>query len=417
MIKHVFVTAASPFCSKNSDGDTVMQQTAYRFADKSIEGPEGIFIYTAHYLSETIPMFIRHKLGEEITDVILLETRDTREPKRDGRTRVFPAPDGEGPWPVENAAPGTAAQWFKEWLRLQLPGAVIHDLPIDETKPAIALEKTVAVIRRLYKQTDAPDEWRMWIDAHGGFSAAPEVLTTAARMAAAEKDAIRTDGIFTLHDPEKKKEKKAAPGEIVNLTPFCFAESAKTLKSFLNYGQYLQMQFRPYGGSDPYAFVSYRQDPAFLAAVRSTLGKLRESNIRFWYDDGLSTDANRAQITAQKNNTASVFLGLLTKSYFESPACWQELLYAIADAKKGKKTFIFIQLEEQISLPRAVPGAPGFKGARILQRTLQLTDEDIRAVLNPSIQQPQKDARSTNTPTQFPDLRLIHSAAPEDTEN
>ena len=384
MKKHVFVTAVSPFCSKNGSGDTVMPQTAYRFADKSTEGPEGVFTYTGHCRQEPVPMFIRHKSGEEITDVILLETRDAWDPKRDGRTKVFPAPDGEGPWPAAQAGPGTAAQWYKEWLRLHIPGVEIHDLPIDETRPAAVLEKTVSAIRRLHQQTDSPEEWRLWMDTCG-CGAGAEVLAAAARTLAREKAPIGTDGVFTVSDARKLKGRKSAPGEIVNLTPFCFAGSAKTAKSFLNYGQYLQLQFRPYGGSDPYAFVSYRQDPAFLAAVRSTFGKLRESNIKFWYDDGFSADVAPTQTAEQKNKNASVFLGLLTRSYFETPACWKELLHAIADGKKGKKTFIFIQLEERLPLPDAVPDAPGFKEVSKLQKTLQLTDADISAVLTPSV--------------------------------
>ena len=383
MKTHVFVAALSTFPAANANGETVMRETAYQFEDKSL-AENAVYTCRGHYQLEPIPVFIEEKLEETITDFVLLETRDVRE--KDVRASVTPAPDGSaGPWQ------GTAAAWYAEWLRMRFPDVSedhIYVIRIDENKPAAALEKTIKQIRKLYRQIETPEDWRLWIDTHGAFRSVSETLATAARMFAVGKRGIPTNGIFTVYYSQRtnaKKGKPAAPSpsRIVNLTPFYFSESAKTLRSFLNYGQYLTLRFEPYEGNGAYAFISYRHDPDFLVAVRSFFAKLEEAQISYWFDDGIRTGEKWAEVLKEKNRRSAAFFGLLTNSYFASPECWKELLYAIA----AKKNCRFILLEDRVFLPEGIPAAAKFKGARELQRTLGVTDADIRAALDSSVQQ------------------------------
>ena len=386
MKKHVFICAVSTFPPERPDGVTVLEQTRYRFTDKSVKGPGRVFSYDGRYQLEPIPIFIRDKLGEDITDIVLLETRAARDPKSDGRAAVYPAPDGQGLWPAAPGGPGTAARWYKEWLALRFPEASVRELPIDERAPAASLEKTIRTIRRLYAQTDTPEEWRLWIDTHGAFRDISEVLATAARLFTIEKDPIRTDGIYSVYHSTKTRGNRRTPSRIVNLTPFYFSESAKALKGFLNYGQYLTMRFRPCDGRGPYCFISYRHDPKLLVAVRTVFGKLQEHGIEYWFDDGIRAGTDWAAALEQRNREAAVFVGLLSGSYFRSAECWKELLRAVAGAKAGEKTLCFFLLEEKLRVPVSVPAGAGFREARELQRSLGLTDGDLRAALCSTVQ-------------------------------
>ena len=379
MQKHVFVTAVSVFGNKDKNEQTVMRTTTYRFEDQSIQGDERFFSHTGHYQLEPIPAFINEKIGT-ITDIVLLETAATRE--TDARMHVFPGPDGSPEWPASGEEPGTVVQWYEKWLRLNIPNAKIHHLPIDEHNPGQALEDTISKIRELYSFTKSDEEWRLWIDTHGGFRVLSEVLATASRLFTLGKDPIPTDGIFTVYHSQTGN-----VDEIVNLTPFYFTNSAKSLQDYLNYGQYLNMQFQPCDCKDPYAFVSYRHDKAFLTSVRTVFGKLQENQLEFWFDDGIRTGENWEQTLRTRNNDAAVFLGLLTNSYFESPECWKELILAIADAKKTKKQFFFIILDTKLTLPNAIPNEPKYKKVLALKRRMKVTNADIRGVLDPKIQQ------------------------------
>ena len=413
MQKHVFVAAVSVFVKENDNKLTALRTTEYQFEDKSIQGDERFFNYTGHYQLEPIPVFIEKKIAP-ITDIILLETAKARE--TDTRTRVSPSPDGSNEWPATGEGPGTAAQWFKEWLSLNIPNAEIHDLPIDEHNPVQALEDTISKIRELYALTESDEEWRLWIDTHGAFRMLSEVLATASRMFTLGKDPIPTDGIFTIFYSEAEN-----VNEIVNLTPFYFTNSAKSLQDYLNYGQYLNTQFQPCDCKAPYAFVSYRHDRDFLTSVRTVFGKLQENRLEFWFDDGIRTGDDWEQTLRTKNNNAAVFLGLLTNSYFESPECWKELILAIADAKKIKKQFFFIILDSKLSLPDAIPKDPKFSKIRSLKSRLRVTNADIREVLDPRIQhiqgykfmygneQTQINMRNSNDHQLTEDLQLIRN--------
>ena len=391
MEKHVFIAALSVFGRERSPGVTQMRDSVYQFEDKSQEKSEQIYTYRGYYQLEPIPMFIKEKLHETITDIVLLETPDTYAAKKDGRMQVWPAPD-YAEWPVsaadirvrkaEEAGPITAAAWYKEWLNCRFPSAKIHEIHIRESSPHISLEKTLKKIRELYSEVDTPDEWRLWIDTHGGFRDLAVVLATAARMFAVGKDSIRTDGIFSIYFSQNN-----TPSEIVNLTPFYFTQSSKALKHYLNYGQYLTLEFNPCEGKEPYAFISYRHDKSFLVAVRAMFSQMKQNGIRFWFDDGIHAWESWEKTLAKKNDEARAFFGLITGSYFESAECWKELIRAIAAAKEGQKQIFFAFLEEGLSLPTAVPQAEKYASVQTLMQELNVTQEDLPVYMNTEIQQ------------------------------
>ena len=373
MRKHVLVVALSTFTREEQDGRTVMPETSYVYEDLSDE-QNRTFHCTGHYQLEPIPRFITFCLKETITDVLLLETEETRDPDKGLRKQVFPAPNGG----MEGWA-GTASLWYREWLRHALGDKLrIESVEIDETKPADALEKVVNRIRTMYKQVRRGESWRLWFDTHGAFRDISSVLASAARMFAVdEKKPIRTDGIFSIYHSQKEQQED----RIVNQTAFYFSESTRALKNYLNYGQYLSVRFHP-REDGPYAFISYRHDERYLTSVRNVFTKFEELELPYWYDDGIHYRSDWVTTLEEKNRDAKVFIALLTNSYFSSPECWKELLRAIAG--KQDRSVHFILLQKNIRIPFGIPEKEKFAEVRALQEELGITDGELNRIMKGS---------------------------------
>ena len=391
MKKHVLVMALSVFakatkCPTCGIEQTRMFKNTYCFNDPSLEGQESTYTYSGYYQLEPIPIFIKKRIDSELTDIILLETPQVRDPECYGRKHIFPAPDhSEVHWPADDGK-ATEVMWFKEFLGLHLPGVKVHDVEIEPHNQMDSLKKTMDLIRTLYKQTEDPvtgrrnpEDWRLWMDTHGGFRDTFLVIASAARfLAMDDHDNIPTHGVFSVLFSQQQNE----PSEIVNQTAFYFTRTAEALSDYLNYGQYLMLEHVPYAGTGPYAFISYRHKTEALIGVRAVFRKMEEAGLDYWFDDGIKTGEEWAKALAEKNDGASLFVAMICGRYFESAECWKELVRAIAGVRAGKKLLRLIQLQSNVDIPKAVPSDAAFDPVRELQRALGVTDADIAAVLD-----------------------------------
>lgn len=324
MKKHVLVVALSTFPGKDErTGNVILRRTEYSYRHED----EVLFCCTGYYQLDPIPQFIEGYLKESITDVVFLGTTETYE----RRMAVSPGPDGAGElWE------GTASDYYAQRLGHLVQGEVaIHHIVVDPLALAKALDELMPLIRSLYDETDTEEEWRLWMDTHGGFRDVSVVLSSAARFFATDThEPISTDGIFSvLHSQDSGMD------QIVNQTPFYFAESANAMKQFLSYGQYLAVSFRPYEGDEHYAFISYSHDRKYLTSVRNIFSRLQEHEIPFWFDDGIRCGESWRRQLEERSDRAGLFIGLLSAGYFDSTECWKELIRA---AGKGQERYFFL---------------------------------------------------------------------------
>ena len=84
---------------------------------------------------------------------------------------------------------------------------------------------------------------------------------------------------------------------------------------------------------------------------------------------------------AEKNEKAKSFIVLMTKSYFESPECWKELIRAASCTKEGQKGIHFFYLESGVQVPEGIPNESKYDEARALQKELKVSDEELKNIL------------------------------------
>lgn len=387
-------------------------------------------ICNGYYQLEPVSWFIKKELEEYVTDVVLLETKETIKDKRE---HVFPSPYLQRPDPDD---PGTVKRtgsshsdktvsdrdtakttshgpeertewsvaeyfiiWLKEFWGQEL---TVHEIKIDELDPAGALTLVTKKIRELYNETGNKESWRLWMDTHGGFRDISMVLISAARFFATDgKEPIDTNGIFSVYHSQKRKEKKKEEQKdtkdkdcdkdspigdrIIDQTAFYFTESAEALKRFLDYGQYLAHKFQPYRGSEKHAFVSYRHDIELLTSIRNIFTKFEGNGILYWYDDGIRYRTDWKEELEKQNREAEVFIALLSNSYFESVECWKELIRAVSGKKNNYEKIHFLLLEQGVRIPESPENSPlsdaDKKEIGKLQMELGVSDEDLRECL------------------------------------
>ena len=372
-IHHVFVTGLSTFPLSGK-----LAKTTYQFIEPSPNENEdnpdsNVVTYSCngYYQLDPIPQFITENLGYTITDAILLATTEVQKEK------IIEPSWNETPDPVTKSP----LDYYKERLSFMLPGNPpinVITITVDEMSPQGALDEVMEKIRGLYNDTDSedPDAWKLWFDTHGGFRDISAVMVSAARFFATDKhDPIRTDGIFSIYHSQKKDH----IDRIVDQTGFYFSDSAQSLQKFLNFGQYLSMSFRPYEGRRPYGFVSYRHDKHFVTHIRNIFTWLKKADIPYWFDEGIKYGDNWREELVSRNNGASAFIMLLSKSYFDSAECWKEVIYAIHNAKKAaKQNYIHIfLLEENVFIPESLPKGDKFSEVADLAKSLSVNDNDV----------------------------------------
>lgn len=93
----------------------------------------------------------------------------------------------------------------------------------------------------------------------------------------------------------------------------------------------LRCKAAPYGGHEPYIFVSYVHDDA--AAVFPIIEHLIVSGYRVWYDEGIHPGAAWKAVIADRLEKCTYFIAMISPRYPKSKFCMQELDLADTDDK------------------------------------------------------------------------------------
>ena len=102
---------------------------------------------------------------------------------------------------------------------------------------------------------------------------------------------------------------------------------------------------RPYRGDKPYVFISYSHRDA--TRVMPTLGELVRRGYRLWYDEGIETGSEWAEVVAERLYSSALVLCFVSGHYSASQNCKREVNFAVS---KGKKLCAVYLDEEEISL-------------------------------------------------------------------
>ena len=97
---------------------------------------------------------------------------------------------------------------------------------------------------------------------------------------------------------------------------------------------------KPYSGEKPYIFVAYSHKNAVEAA--QIIGPLQEEGYRIWFDQGIAPGRKYNEVIARKILDCSLFMPLLSGSFYQSDYCMDEIIFA----RDNGKTIIPIFLED-----------------------------------------------------------------------
>lgn len=457
---HVLVLTLSTFPTNRTNNKHEMKYKKYEYYDfnsKNVNNKDEdkaqdenrIFSRYGYYQLSPVPLFIKHYLKKEVTDVILLETEKVREatevtlaewkkenddnPKETKTASETTNSDQEDKVPIETTItiPNgkiSPADYFKAFLKklFKLDDSHITEITVDPFKdtsddanfPGVtqANEKLYNKLIDLYEDQDDLNEWRLWYDTHGGFRDLNLMLVSTARLLAVKKeDTIITNGIYSVYHSDDTK-----TDVIKDQTAFYFADSTGALTRFLAYGQFIARDFTPYTGDDSYCFISYRHDPQYLNAVRTVFGLFERYHIRFWFDQDIHEGDDWDEKLHSKNLDSDLFILLYTNSYLLSSECWKELIRYMKKVKNDyqklkyrkmslddyyKKRIIIIPLSMEMNFPKDFDASsidnptkydPNFKKSNFEQSLNDvkanekvsdfLTPKDLSMVFAPEIQ-------------------------------
>lgn len=359
MDHHVLVLAMSTLPTYVTKG---MKETAYQLRkDDELVGQT---FYGLGQL-EVIPQFIQHTQDTTITDVIILETLETKAPvayvNNDPVATCTTIAElyGGSKICMEGLREITHTEFFKrrmEWLGLS-PRYESVEIHVED--PSEGLATLQRRIRELYAECLQSDgDWKLWLDTHGGFREVSMAMFGLMQMLAAPdeqelagysdnagardaikrlsdgRDTIPVTGVYSIEfDPAHRNETQA----ILDRTGFYGTFTKPAVEAYMNYGQYAQMVLRSDaknadGTIHPYSFISYRRLDAPKERY-AFLGVMRKLGLHYWYDDDIQMQENWAERLVEANKDCSALIALVTKGYFASYQCVKELRQAL-DAQK-----------------------------------------------------------------------------------
>lgn len=370
MARHVLVLSLSTFNNQNK-----LELNKYAYVDPLSK--QQSFITYGFYQLAPVVNFIKYYLKQEITDVLLLETKSTKksqditfnssyeECNQTNTPELFLAY-------ARKISPHQYFVFLLQCLFKDLKEDHIKVIDIDpqsnDQKFIGTSQKIYDEIKRIYLENDqasdvSSNDWRLWIDTHGGLRNYNLSIISAIRALAVNPDHnIMANGIFTIYF------NRGNLSYIKDQTALYYVHSSEKLRDFLNYGQYIFQYYTPYIGNDPFAFISYRHDPSYLKDVRKTFDLLGHYKIRYWFDQDISAGEYWDQKLKAKNEASTLLIILLTNSYFTSSECWKELIRAIHYKKEAyyksnhhesladylQKHIKIIALEDDLYVPQAI---------------------------------------------------------------
>ncbi|MBR3143450.1 MAG: toll/interleukin-1 receptor domain-containing protein [Clostridiales bacterium] len=361
---HVLVLAMSTLNSIYDEKEKKVRSNGFRFRDDG--GKEYVLSKELLGQLEVMPVFLTEYFNTDISHIIILETEKTqKEAKlRGGANHPWRkivdsmVRDGQTPFRYEDGEQLSAVEFFKRRIEtLCINGEdgkppIFIDLTIDEEDPEEGLESLLKEIRGLYADCrKLKADWKLWLDIHGGFREISLAMFSLMQVLSV----VDMKGIPQLKDGNglipvtnvytTEYDNDIPISNIVEKTDFFRSITGPALTAYMNYGQYVQSILKPYEGSLPYAFVSYKhQDAEKERVVMMCL--LKEAGYRYWYDDGIHLGDDWKQTLEEKLEKAVVVLIFLTEHYKESYQCLKELRQAMDQGKE----IILVSLDEKAAI-------------------------------------------------------------------
>lgn len=345
---------------------------------------------------EPIPLYLQKDLGIKISHIIIMETAEVVAPQQlgngdDQRSSQETCAlirdywgrhiDWDGVGDTISASEFFVRRLAKEGLSPEYvcPQKYLNDytwpeglepsdykgIPLDPDDLPTGLETLQRVIRELYRQyllenkdDEKLEHWKLWIDTHGAFREFSLAMFGLMQMLAApdeqklwelepdettrevlvkrfndKLDTIPITDVYTVNFNPVSRE-----GIIVKQTKFFKTFIDPAITEYLNYGQYVQMTLR----SDAMlSDTEYRKDYAFISYRRSDsskerfafLGTMRKYGFHYWYDDAIEPMEKWDERLEAANKNCAVFIGLITRNYYDSYQCVKELKQAIKEDK------------------------------------------------------------------------------------
>lgn len=313
---------------------------------------------------EVIPQFIEKYIHEKITHILILETSVTNKHLKDdyvqelkklidtSETQLISFEDEKKEREFYDEV--TAVSFFKKRMEYLNINPEYKDIPFDENQPSEGLEELLNWIRILYRECEEEGgDWKLWLDAHGGFREISLALSTFMQMLSTTdmsgypklldaQKVISADAVYSVQFNNDSAWDN--PSEITDKTHFYNDFATSGLKAYMNYGQYLQAALSPIDSKDEeYAFISYKHEEADKERLMF-MSMLKKGNYRYWYDDGIHFGSDWVdELEERKCSEMNVlFIALISKGYLTSPQCLKELKDAI---HMGKKT-ILVSLDD-----------------------------------------------------------------------
>ena len=149
---------------------------------------------------------------------------------------------------------------------------------------------------------------------------------------------------------------------------------------------------KPYGGKEPYVFVSYCHKDR--DAVFPVIERLARDGYRIWYDEGIDPGSEWPEIIAQHLSGCTVCIAFLSAQSLNSHNCRREINFALMK-KKPLITVVLepvqlsLGMEMQLSLAQAIlkytlPSEEAFLeklcGTGVLEPCLGAPDPDVRVL-------------------------------------
>lgn len=91
-------------------------------------------------------------------------------------------------------------------------------------------------------------------------------------------------------------------------------------------------------GWEPYIFLSYSHKNDEQAS--EVIEFLQSKGYRIWFDQGINTGTDWAKVIAERLKKSKGVLSIITKEYFDSTNCMDELNFAKDKKKPDRKSVV-----------------------------------------------------------------------------
>lgn len=311
---------------------------------------------------EVIPQFIDKYIKEKITHIVILETKLTQKRLTEDFIESVKKANSSSDQPIIRFESQDdemkfydevcAVSFFKRRMKEFGITPAYVDVDFDEDNPEQGFKELLDAVRELYRECQENNgDWKLWMDSHGGFRDVSMALDTLLQVLSLTdmtgypklmdgQKIIGVNGVYSVKFT--KNSTKENPCPIVDRTDFYSKFTTSALRTYMNYGQYLQTMLSPYEGNLEYAFISYKHGEAEKERL-TFLSLMKKEDYRYWYDDGIRVQEDWEKKLEEKkcSDKNILFIALISEGYFSSPQCLKEL----KDAIRLEKKIILVSLD------------------------------------------------------------------------